>query len=38
MTQGRAAYSMVFSHYEKVPKHVAEAIAGQRKEQANARS
>jgi elongation factor G len=38
MTQGRAAYSMVFSHYERVPKNVADAIVGQRKEQANARA
>ncbi len=28
MTQGRAAYSMQFSHYEKVPKSVAEQIVG----------
>jgi elongation factor G len=28
MTQGRAAYSMIFSHYEKVPKSVADQIVG----------
>jgi len=28
MTQGRAAYSMQFSHYEKVPKAVAEQVVG----------
>jgi len=28
MTQGRAAYSMQFSHYEKVPKSVGEQIVG----------
>ena len=28
MTQGRASYSMQFSHYEKVPKAVAEQIVG----------
>jgi len=26
MTQGRATYSMLFSHYEEVPKNVAEEI------------
>jgi len=28
MTQGRASYSMQFSHYEKVPKSVADQIVG----------
>jgi elongation factor G len=28
MTQGRASYSMQFSHYEKVPKNVGEQIVG----------
>ena len=28
MTQGRASYSMQFSHYEKVPKAVAEQVVG----------
>jgi len=30
MTQGRAAYSMEFDHYEKVPKNVAEKIIAER--------
>ncbi len=28
MTQGRASYSMEFSHYQEVPRNVAEAIVG----------
>ncbi len=28
MTQGRASYSMEFSHYQEVPRNVAETIAG----------
>jgi elongation factor G len=30
MTQGRAAYSMEFSHYSKVPKNVADEIIATR--------
>ncbi len=30
MTQGRASYTMEFSHYQEVPRHLAEQIAGQR--------
>ena len=30
-TQGRGVYSMVFDHYEEVPKNIQEAIAGERK-------
>jgi elongation factor G len=30
MTQGRASYSMEFSHYEEVPRNVAETIMGER--------
>jgi elongation factor G len=28
MTQGRATYSMQFSHYEDVPRNLAETIIG----------
>jgi len=31
MTQGRASYSMEFSHYSEVPRNVAEQIIGERK-------
>jgi elongation factor G len=31
MTQGRAAYSMEFDHYEEVPRNVAEEVIGARK-------
>ncbi|MBI3572760.1 MAG: elongation factor G, partial [Candidatus Kerfeldbacteria bacterium] len=30
MTQGRASYSMEFSHYQEVPRNVAETIAGEK--------
>jgi len=30
MTQGRASYSMEFSHYQEVPRNVAEAIVGEK--------
>lgn len=30
MTQGRAAYTMEFDHYEEVPKHIAEEVVGTR--------
>ncbi len=30
MTQGRASYSMEFSHYQSVPKNVADTIVGER--------
>jgi elongation factor G len=30
-TQGRASFSMEFSHYEEVPKNVAEAIIAKSK-------
>jgi elongation factor G len=36
MTQGRASYTMKFSHYEEVPGHIAQRIieeAQQRKEE-----
>jgi elongation factor G len=36
MTQGRATYSMTFSHYEEVPKNVSEEI--QEKHSAKSRS
>jgi elongation factor G len=26
LSQGRAQYSMLFSHYEQVPQHVADAV------------
>lgn len=35
MTQGRASYSMQFSHYEKVPKNVGEQIVGALVKKAN---
>jgi elongation factor G len=30
MTQGRASYSMEFSHYQEVPRNVADAIVGEK--------
>jgi elongation factor G len=35
LTQGRAGTSMEFSHYEEVPSHIAQEIAGQREKKGN---
>jgi len=31
MSQGRAQYTMIFDHYERVPQHVADEISGKSK-------
>ena len=35
MTQGRGSYTMEFSHYEEVPAHVAQKVAGESKQRAS---
>jgi elongation factor G len=33
MTEGRAAFSIAFSHYEEVPSHLAEKVIAESKEE-----